>query len=449
MSNDSLKSLLNKSKSPGTSFGELAGIYLSGGRKKDNRARNILLASLFFNAKEAKMQSNVLKNIEDNEREKIFEQAQVNDKWEKYNQLITDDKSYQMDKNYFKLKAENEFSRINPNFDLSTQSSRDARQLDINEYEQALINNHNEKMKLGSITSKNYLTKEQFIKPFEDYYVNKQRATAAPKNLSLVHNAFSKIGIGGKDNLENQLTEQKRQEALRETYNYLLDPVEIKGKDAIELYRDPNQFAYDSTEASTFILKTYGDNNLSSNMINQITTDSVTQKDKKYKVNDLKALALTTKVNENQLNISREIKNAGEKFDALYKNRGDEIPPKLNEKGEKSSARQQYELDRIAYIDLQTGLGNEDTIKARQLIRQIDAEQDPRLKKILQSQLRDLQVGTVERLALTPALSAIADPLELAKIEQKIEVGEYEDFRDWFNTTVSNSLESLDNYFEQ
>lgn len=449
MSDNIIKNLLGRSESPGSTFGELAGLYLSGGRKKNNRARNVLLASLFFNAKEAKMQSNVLKNIQENEREKIFEQAQVNDKWEKYNQLITDDKAYQMDKNYFKLKAENEFSRLNPNFDLSTQSARDARQLDINEYEQALINNHNEKMKLGNITSKNYLTKEQFIKPFEDYYVNKQRATAAPKNLSLVHNAFSKIGIGGKDNLENQLTEQKRQEALRETYNYLLDPVEIKGKDAIELYRDPNQFAYDSTEASTFILKTYGDNNLSSNMINKITTDSITEKDKKYTVNDLKALALTTKVNENKLNISKEIKNAGEKFDELYKNRGDEIPPKLNEKGEKSSARQQYELDRIAYIDLQTGLGDEDTIKARQLIRQIDGEQDPRLKKILQSQLRDLQVGTVERLALTPALNAIADPLELAKIEQKIELGEYEDFTDWFNTTVSSSLEQLDNYFKQ
>ena len=449
MSDNIIKNLLGRSESPGSTFGELAGLYLSGGRKKNNRARNVLLASLFFNAKEAKMQSNVLKNIQENEREKIFEQAGVNDKWEKYNQLITDDKAYQMDKNYFKLKAENEFSRLNPNFDLSTQSARDARQIDINEYEQALINNHNEKMKLGNITSKNYLTKEQFIKPFEDYYVNKQKATAAPKNLSLVHNAFSKIGIGGKDNLENQLTEQKRQEALRETYNYLLDPVQIKGKDAIELYRDPNQFAYNSTEASTFILKTYGDNNLSSNMINKINTDSVTEKDKKYTVNDLKALALTTKVDENKLNISREIKNAGEKFDALYKNRGDEIPPKLNEKGQKSSARQQYELDRIAYIDLQTGLGNEDTVKARQLIRQIDAEQDPRLKKILQSELRDLQVGTVERLSLTPALNAIADPLQLAEIEQKIRQGEYEDFTDWFNTTVSSSLDALDNYFEQ
>ena len=52
-------------KSAGTSWGERAGAYLSGSGKKDNRARNILLATLFFNAKEANMQSKVLKNLKE------------------------------------------------------------------------------------------------------------------------------------------------------------------------------------------------------------------------------------------------------------------------------------------------------------------------------------------------------------------------------------------------
>ena len=411
------KSLLGQSS--GKSFGELAGAYFSQNNKKSNRSRNILLASLFMGAKESRMQSQVLKNLQDNEKEKIFEQANVNNKWEKYNQLITDDKSYKLDKNYFKLKAENEFSRLNPNFDLSTESGRKARTQEIDDYEKGLINNHDSKMLEGKITSNTYLTKEQFNKPFEDYYLNKQRSTAAPKNLSLVHNAFSKIGIGGRDKLEDQLTDEKKAEALRNTYSYLLDPVELDENAAIDLYRDPNQFAYNATEAASFVLKTYGDNDLSSNMINNIQTSLLKDKDKTYSANDLKSLALTTKVNENKLKITKEIKNAGEKFDALYENRGFDIP-KLEANGEKSVERQRYELDRIDYIDLQTGLGDENTVKARQLIRRIDSETDPQVKKILRSDLRNLQVGTVERLALTPALNSIADPLMLARIQGKI-----------------------------
>jgi len=439
------KSLLGQSS--GKSFGELAGAYFSQNNKKSNRSRNILLASLFMGAKESRMQSQVLKNLQDNEKEKIFEQANVNNKWEKYNQLITDDKSYKLDKNYFKLKAENEFSRLNPNFDLSTESGRKARTQEIDDYEKGLINNHDSKMLEGKITSNTYLTKEQFNKPFEDYYLNKQRSTAAPKNLSLVHNAFSKIGIGGRDKLEDQLTDEKKAEALRNTYSYLLDPVELDENAAIDLYRDPNQFAYNATEAASFVLKTYGDNDLSSNMINNIQTSLLKDKDKTYSANDLKSLALTTKVNENKLKITKEIKNAGEKFDALYENRGFDIP-KLEANGEKSVERQRYELDRIDYIDLQTGLGDENTVKARQLIRRIDSEKDPQVKKILRSDLRNLQVGTVERLALTPALNSIADPLMLARIQGKIKLGEYKDLDDWFGSTVSLTLDKLDGYLE-
>ena len=439
------KSLLGQSS--GKSFGELAGAYFSQNNKKSNRSRNILLASLFMGAKESRMQSQVLKNLQDNEKQKIFEQANVNDKWEKYNQLITDDKSYKLDKNYFRLKAENEFSRLNPNFDLSTQSARDARKQEISDYETGLINNHNSKMLEGNITSDTYLTKEEFNKPFEDYYLNKQRATAAPKNLSLVHNAFSKIGIGGRDKLEEQLTDAKKAEALRSTYDYLLDPVNIDGDAAINLYRDPNQFAYNATEAASFVLKTYGDNDLSSNMINNIQTSLLKDKDKTYSANDLKSLALTTKVNENKLKITKEIKDAGEKFDALYENRGVDIPI-LGPNGEKNEDRQRYELDRIDYIDLQTGLGDENTVKARQLIRRIDSETDPQVEKILKSELRNLQVGTVERLALTPALNSIADPLMLARIQGKIKLGEYKDLDDWFGSTVSLTLDKLDGYLK-
>ena len=435
-------------KNSGTSWGEIAGAYFAGGRKKDNRARNVLLATLFFNAKEANMQSKVLKNLQENERQKTFDLAAVDNKWNKYNELITDDKNYQQDKNYFKLKAETEFSRLNPNFDLSTQEARDKRVQEINDYEKALLANHNQKLKTGNITDKTYLTKEEFYKPFEDYYFNKEKSVAAPKNVSLVHNLFDRIGIGGTDKIDQELTKEKRNIALRTTYDYLLDPVKIEGTAAIDLYRDPNQFKYNGTEASSFILKTYGDNPLSSNMINKIQSDIVTDSNKKYSVNDIKSLALVTKVNENKLKIASEIKNASEKFDALYVNRGQDIPSEELVNGKKTSERLNYELDKIDYIDLQTGLGDEDTVKARQLIRRIESEQDPQVKQILQSNLRNLQVGTVERLALSPALTALADPLQVARIQNKIDNGDYKDLNDWFNTTVSLTLDQLDNYFE-
>jgi len=44
MADKDFTSLLGKSS--GSSWGDIAGAYLSGGRKKDNRARNVLLAKI-------------------------------------------------------------------------------------------------------------------------------------------------------------------------------------------------------------------------------------------------------------------------------------------------------------------------------------------------------------------------------------------------------------------
>ena len=52
-------------KESGSSWSDIASAYFTKGEKKDKKARNILLASLFFNAREARMQSNVVKNLEE------------------------------------------------------------------------------------------------------------------------------------------------------------------------------------------------------------------------------------------------------------------------------------------------------------------------------------------------------------------------------------------------
>ena len=77
-------------RSSGSSWGDIAGAYLSGGKKKDNRARNVLLATLFFNAKEANMQSKVMKNLKELEDSKAIELAKLNKQWETREKLQTE-----------------------------------------------------------------------------------------------------------------------------------------------------------------------------------------------------------------------------------------------------------------------------------------------------------------------------------------------------------------------
>ena len=47
-------------RSSGASWGDIAGANLSGGKKKDSRARNVLLATLFFNAKERRLSTPIV-----------------------------------------------------------------------------------------------------------------------------------------------------------------------------------------------------------------------------------------------------------------------------------------------------------------------------------------------------------------------------------------------------
>jgi len=78
MADDIFKNLLDRSSSPGTSFGELAGAYFSGRGKKSNRGRNLLVASLFFNAAEQRRQANVMQKLQDVEDRKLHNLQMLN-----------------------------------------------------------------------------------------------------------------------------------------------------------------------------------------------------------------------------------------------------------------------------------------------------------------------------------------------------------------------------------
>jgi hypothetical protein len=250
-------SLLGKNST--SSWSDIAASVIQNQGKDSKRNRNILLASLFFNAKEASMKNNVLKNLQENDKQKTYELAGLTDKYEKYNQLIETDKAYKQDPFYFQGIAEAEFVKKNQDYFKKmgdTADSRKQREDSITELAKTLENLHKEKLTLedgAMITPENYMSKEEFFKPFEDYYSQKANSIAAPKNLSLVHKGWNKLTQGFSKPLAIQESKAAKENRNRTVYDYLLEPEELTAAQQIERYRDPNLFTYTEDEALVFL----------------------------------------------------------------------------------------------------------------------------------------------------------------------------------------------------
>ena len=123
-------------------------------------------------------------------------------------------------------------------------------------------------MTTGNITGKTYMNKEQFFKPFEDYYTQQQTSLAAPKNVSIIHNAWDKVtsNFKNKDDLESKSQQITLEQANRNTFGYLVEPDKIEGTAAIEIYRknkkgfDTTDFEMDNDDAKLSILQLEGIN---------------------------------------------------------------------------------------------------------------------------------------------------------------------------------------------
>jgi len=218
MADKDYTSLLGKSS--GSSWGEIAGAYLSGGRKKDNRARNVMLATLFFNAKEANMQSKVMKNLEQLEREKTLEQARLTKQWEKREELQKEYEGVQEKTayGYYKADAETAFENkfgTDPKYQLEAfQPEKIKWMKQWTSKKQDDLNN-----RYANIDT-DILTKEEFTKPLDDYYTAKKQDYLNPQNTSLVHKALGKIGFGT--------------DRSEETGNFL----DKKGKDSVATFKE-------------------------------------------------------------------------------------------------------------------------------------------------------------------------------------------------------------------
>jgi len=216
---DFLKSLLDKN--PGSQTGDLIGAFLSNRDKKDNRARNVLLASLFFNAREASMQSKVRKNLEELERQKTLEVAKLNNQWTKRVELSNQYENIQKNGalNYYRADAEKAFN------DAHTQEKElmSLQGGDIAKYKLDWMTDYSDKQEKEFMDTYNKLdksitTKEEFTKPYMDYYLAQRDKIASPANVSLVHKAFSKIGIGkDKEEYADKVEKLKLQREANQT----------------------------------------------------------------------------------------------------------------------------------------------------------------------------------------------------------------------------------------
>ena len=231
--NKKLKSLLGRSS--GTSWGELAGAYMSGSGKKDNRARNMLIASLLFNAKEASMQSKVMKNLEDMNSRKSIDISKAKAAYQKglkletqYNNVINNPNGvygyYKKDaelafNNYLEEKGMDATLYDGTNTSANKQKSMFMRNW-ANERHSNFMNVYNpQKNKTVSPLG----TEEEFLKETMDAYTAEERKIASPTKLSIVHNVLDKVGIG-----------KGRNEKLNEDYSKELKEKQIQERQFIE-----------------------------------------------------------------------------------------------------------------------------------------------------------------------------------------------------------------------
>ena len=347
MADNLLTGLLQKQNKKTGGWKDIASAYFSGNNTSSKKTRNLLIGQALFGGFEMSMQNKALKNLQENDRQKTFELAGLTQKWEKYDKLMTENEAYKADPYHFRLKAETEFSRKNKDFKLDTEAARTTRTNEISEYEKALINLHEEKIKTGNFNKR--MTKESFFKPFEDYYDGQAKEITSSKNLSIVHKGWDKLTNRG----ERKAPVISKEQATRSVYDFLLEPTSFTSNEQIELYRDPNEFVYNKDEAKSFVSQ-----NLQASDPARVDILN-TLEDKNYTTQELKTHIVTNQVNFNPIIAKNKI--AINAFNTQWKeeNNKKELPVK------NTPEYMGFFLRRENYVDQLNGTGNPETIKLR------------------------------------------------------------------------------------
>lgn len=200
---DDIVSLLSKNK-PLKDYGEILGAYFSGRNKNkpSSRDRNLLLAKFFMSAKENKMKSNVLQNLEDWKDRKLIQNTELKATYDNQLKLQTKYDKIQSDgiSNYYedeaeiafnkKVKAEGMASRYNG----TNPSANKAKSAWKNDYSNEQYNKFLETYNPDDKDIVRLTSYEKFAEPLLNMNKQDRRKITDPRNLSIVHNVVGKVG---------------------------------------------------------------------------------------------------------------------------------------------------------------------------------------------------------------------------------------------------------------
>ena len=239
------KNLLDKS------YDEMAFGFMRGNKKSKKKNRIVQGLSFLLNLSDRVMNNRVNKNLNALRDEKVFDIANRNDKWVKLSKVIDTENNYRNNPNYFMGLATQDFNTQRPNFDPNKNTAaKNYMNDEIKESAAAKLREHKKQLEGVDVD----MTKEQFMKPLEDYYKAKQEEIMDPANRSVIHKGLSFLGLGRKrqaKNAEKIKDAEIRKAALgRSTLGYLQAPT-FTADDAIDLSR--TEFKYSAAEASRFI----------------------------------------------------------------------------------------------------------------------------------------------------------------------------------------------------
>ena len=143
-----------------------------------------------------------MKNLEDLEDDRTIEKAKLAAQWKKRTDIETQYKNIQDQGalGYYEDQAEKAFQKENAENSKWANLTSGAIVKAKEDWKQAWADKKSLEVTnayQGIDTS--IQSVEEFSKDYNDYYKAQKRSYASPKNVSLVHNLFSKVGIGGKE----------------------------------------------------------------------------------------------------------------------------------------------------------------------------------------------------------------------------------------------------------
>jgi hypothetical protein len=403
-------------------------------KKQKRRQRQALIGGLLLSAWDNSKLSNAARNLREADNDKQYDIADATQKWEAYSKFVEADKKIKSSGDikegatnpYFLELAEIEFNQTNPDFD-TRYAGRDDRYSirteQIKNVAEVLQTDHiNKRNNIQSAQNidlykginRPYLTREEFIKPWNEYYRAKESRLSDPSELSAVHSLFGLVGPAKSRRvaLDNRMESYQTQiNALNKAYNDLVTPTELS---KIQRFYNPDAISFSREEAVLYLEKMFAgqaDQTLKRSLQNEIRSTISTADDPATldKIEDRiteTALNSTILAGTYDFDLSKaKREQLGNDFDKAWSARTgksiDDIA-KLN-----PNEKEVYDGERYVHIEKGMGREPENLIKLREAIVSIKAEKlnannlgvEPNLDIILYHQkvIDDLTTSTKDQ----------------------------------------------------